>query len=88
MLRLPDCILRKTTALVRVSPLVDDLGRCESRNRRPAPLTQNELIEQRVLPQLEHLFQKLVAEKRDTTIDGQRRSAAAIGFCPARSRSA
>lgn len=39
--------------------------------RRPGlasqdPASQNELIERRVLPPLEHLFQKLVAEKRDS----------------------
>lgn len=31
--------------------------------------SQNELIEQRVLPHLEHLFKTLVAERRDTTIE-------------------
>ena len=37
---------------------------------RPSPASQNELIEQRVLPELRFLFEKLVAEKRDTTLDG------------------
>ena len=44
--------------------------------------SQNELIEQRVLPHLEHLFQKLVAEKRDTTIDGQRAFTGGDRFLP------
>ena len=44
--------------------------------------SQNELIEQRVLPHLEHLFQKLVAEKRDTTIDGQKAFTGGDRFLP------
>lgn len=44
--------------------------------------SQNELIEQRVLPHLERLFQKLVAEQRDTTIDGQRAFTGGDRFLP------
>ena len=44
--------------------------------------SQNELIEQRVLPHLDHLFQKLVAEKRDTTIDGQKAFTGGDRFLP------
>ena len=37
----------------------------------PSPrLSQNELIEQRVLAQIQFLFEKLAAEKRETTLDG------------------
>jgi hypothetical protein len=46
------------------------------------PATQNELIEQRVLPHLEHLFEKLVAEMRDTTIDGQKAFTGGDRFLP------
>lgn len=44
--------------------------------------SQNELIEQRVLPHLEHLFKTLVAERRDTTIDGQRAFTGGDRFLP------
>jgi hypothetical protein len=44
--------------------------------------SQNELIEQRVLPHLEHLFKKLIAEKRDTTIDGQKAFTGGDRFLP------
>jgi hypothetical protein len=44
--------------------------------------SQNELIEQRVLPHLDHLFQKLVTEKRDTTIDGQKAFTGGDRFLP------
>lgn len=44
--------------------------------------SQNELIEKRVLPHLDHLFQKLVAEKRDTTIDGQKAFTGGDRFLP------
>ena len=44
--------------------------------------SQNELIDERVLPHLEHLFQKLVAEKRDTTIDGQKAFTGGDRFLP------
>lgn len=43
---------------------------------------QNELIEQRVVPQLEYLFQKLVAEKRETAIDGTRAFSGGDRFLP------
>lgn len=36
------------------------------------PLTQNQLIETRIFPQLDHLFHRLVAEKREMTLDGQK----------------
>ena len=32
--------------------------------------TQNEIIERQILPHLDDLFRKLIAEKRDITIDG------------------
>ena len=48
----------------------------------PVPMTQNELIEQRVLPLLDHLFQKLVTEKRDLTIDGQKAFTGGDRFLP------
>ena len=44
--------------------------------------SQNELIEQRVLPHLEHLFKKLAAERLDTTIDGQRAFTGSDRFLP------
>jgi hypothetical protein len=44
--------------------------------------SQNELIEQRVLPHLEHLFTKLVVEQRDTTIDGQKAFTGGDRFLP------
>jgi hypothetical protein len=44
--------------------------------------SQNELIEQRVLPHLEQLFRKLVAEKRETTIDGQKAFTGGDRFLP------
>lgn len=47
-----------------------------------SPATQNELIEQRVLPHLSYLFEKLVTEKRDTTIDGQRAFTGGDRFLP------
>ena len=52
-----------------------------------AAQTQNQIIERQILPQLDGLFQKLTAEKRDITIDGRKRSAATIIFCRERWRS-
>jgi hypothetical protein len=48
----------------------------------PAAATQNALIESRVLPHLASLFEKLVSEKRDTTIDGQRAFTGGDRFLP------
>ena len=45
-------------------------------------LSQNEIIERRILPQLEGLFQKLIAEKRDITIDGTRAFSGDDHFLP------
>jgi hypothetical protein len=50
--------------------------------RQAAAQSQNELIEQRVLPHLEHLFKKLVVEKRDTAIDGQKTFTGGDRFLP------
>ena len=47
-----------------------------------AAATQNELIEQRIVPHLSYLFQKLVTERRDTTIDGQRAFTGGDRFLP------
>jgi hypothetical protein len=47
-----------------------------------AAAAQNALIEARVLPHLASLFDKLVAEKRDTTIDGQRAFTGGDRFLP------
>ena len=47
-----------------------------------AAATQNELIEQRIVPHLSYLFEKLVTERRDTTIDGQRAFTGGDRFLP------
>jgi hypothetical protein len=46
------------------------------------PATQNEIIERRIIPHLARLFQKLVAEKRETTIDGQKAFTGGDRFLP------
>ena len=64
-----------TAALLALAMLV------VSANDAPAQ-SQNALIEQRVLPHLEYLFQTLIAEKRDTTIDGQKAFTGGDRFLP------
>jgi len=44
--------------------------------------TQNEIIERQILPQLEGLFRKLIAEKRDVTIDGTKAFSGDDHFLP------
>ena len=44
--------------------------------------TQNEIVERQILPQLEGLFHKLIAEKRDITIDGTRAFSGDDHFLP------
>lgn len=64
-----------TAALLALAIIIGVAG--EARGQ-----SQNELIDARVLPHLESLFQKLVAEKRDTTIDGQKAFTGGDRFLP------
>lgn len=66
---------RITAALVALAMLAGFPGDARGQS-------QNELIERRVLPHLEHLFQKLVTEKRETTIDGQKAFTGGDRFLP------
>jgi hypothetical protein len=52
-----------------------------------AAATQNELIEQRIVPHLSYLFEKLVTERRDTTSTVRERSRVVIDSFRGRSRS-
>jgi hypothetical protein len=51
-------------------------------NQRCETQTQNEIIERQILPQLEGLFHKLIAEKRDMTIDGTKAFSGDDHFLP------
>src|ERR1700736_3689382 len=44
--------------------------------------TQNEIIERQILPHLDDLFRKLIAEKRDITIDGTKAFSGDDRFLP------
>jgi hypothetical protein len=79
-------IVRRTIGSLLVLTLSGAVSADAIRQIPTAPASQNEIIERRVLPHLEYLFQTLIAESATPRSMGPKRSAEEIDFCQGGSR--
>jgi hypothetical protein len=74
-------IARTLMVFLLVPTLIDPIP-IDARQGPAALPSQNELIERRILSHLEYLFHKLIAERRDTTLDGTKAFSGGDRFLP------